>query len=96
MAFQRCITRLVSTNGSKTRAKTVPKIAKNSKKTEFRDLVNLKLLLNRNELEKDLYMEKMRLDDMYPTAYRLLHSVKRFRRNHEKTLAATHRPPRRF
>ena len=53
-------------------------------KTEFRDLVNLKLLFNRNELEKDLYMKKMRLDDIYPTACHLLHSDKRFRKKHEK------------
>ena len=48
------------------------------------DLVNLKLLLNRNELEKDLSMKKMRLDDIYPTAYHLLHSDKRFRKNEKK------------
>ena len=47
----------------------------------MRDLVNLKLLLNRNELEKDLYMKKMRLDDIYPMAYHLLRSDKRFRKN---------------
>ena len=65
-------------------------------KTEFHDLVNLKLLLNRNELEKDLYMKKMRLDDIYPTAYHLLHSDKRFRKKREKTLAATRHPPHYF
>ena len=65
-------------------------------KTEFRDLVNLKLLLNRNELEKNLYMEKMRLDDIYPTAYHLLHSDKRFRNKREKMLAATRHPPYHF
>ena len=53
-------------------------------KTEFRDLVNLKLLLNRKELEKDLYMKKMRLNDIYPTAYHLLHSDKRFRKKPKK------------
>ena len=30
--------------------------------------VNLKLLLNRKELERNLYMKKMRLHDIYPTA----------------------------
>ena len=65
-------------------------------KTEFRDLVNLKLLLNHNELEKDLYMEKMRLDDIYPKAYHLLYSDKRFRKKREKTLTATHHPPHYF
>ena len=53
-------------------------------KTEFRDLVNLKLLLNRNELEKKIDMKKMRLDDIYPTVYRLLHSDERFSKKREK------------
>ena len=88
IAFQQRITRLVSTNGSKTRAKTVPKIAK-IKKTEFRDLVNSKLLLNRNELEKIINMKKMRLDDIFPTVYHLLHSDERFRIKRENTLAAS-------
>ena len=65
-------------------------------KTEFRDLVNLKLLLNCNELEKDLYMKKMRLNDIYPTVYHLLHSDKRFRKKREKTLANTRHPPHHF
>ena len=65
-------------------------------KTEFRDLVNLKLLLNRKELKKNLYMKKMRLNDIYPTAYHLLHSDKRFRKKREKTLAATRHPPHYF
>ena len=47
-------------------------------KTEFRDLVNSKLLLNRNELEKDLYMKKMRLVDIFPTAYDLNYSEQPF------------------
>ena len=67
----------------KNRAKTVPKIAKNSKKTEFRDLVNLKLLLNRNELEKTIVLKNMRLNDIYPTVYHLPHSNKRFRKERE-------------
>ena len=29
-------------------------------------------------------MKKMRLDDIYPTAYHLLHSDKRFRKKREK------------
>ena len=49
-----------------------------------------------NELEKDLYMKKMRLDDIYPTAYHLPHSDKRFRKKREKTLAATRHPPHYF
>ena len=66
---------------------------KNLKKnweTEFRDLVNLKLLLNRNELEKDLYMKKMCLSDIYPTAYHLVHSDKRFRRKKTRKNARCH------
>ena len=41
-------------------------------KIEFRDLVNLKLLLNHNELEKEIDMKKMRLSDIYPMVYHLL------------------------
>ena len=55
-------------------------------KTEFRDLVNLELLLNRNELEKEIDMKKMRLDDIYPTMYNLPHSDERFRKNAKKLL----------
>ena len=65
-------------------------------KTEFRDLVNLKLLLNRNELVKIIHMKKMRLDDIFPTAYHLLYSDERFRKNHENTLTATPHPPHHF
>ena len=43
-------------------------------KKEFRDLVNLKLLLNHNELEKIIDMKKMHLDDIFPTMYHWLHS----------------------
>ena len=66
------------------------------KKTEFRDLVNSKLLLNRNELEKIIDMKNMRLDDIFPTAYHLTYSDERFRKNHENTLAATRHPPHHF
>ena len=65
-------------------------------KTEFCDLLNLKLLLNRTELEKTLYMKKMRLDDIYPMAYHLLHSGKQFRKKREKTLAANRHGPHHF
>ena len=40
-------------------------------KTEFRDLVNSTLLLNRKELEDVFYMKMERLDDTNPTAYQL-------------------------
>ena len=43
-----------------------------------RILVNLKLLLNRKELERVFYMKKLRLIDPFPTAYRLNHSEQRF------------------
>ena len=41
-------------------------------------------------------MKKMRLDDIYPATYILLHSGKRFRKKREKTLAATRHPPHYF
>ena len=62
-------------------------------KTEFRDLVNLKLLLNRKELEKVIYMKNLRLDGIFPTTYHLLHSDKRFAKKRENMLAATRRAP---
>ena len=65
-------------------------------KTESYDLVNLKLLLNHNELEKTIDVKKMRLDDIYPTVYHLLLSDERFRKKREKMLAATHRTPHQF
>ena len=57
------------------------------KKTEFRDLVNLKLLLNRNKLQKIIDMKKMRLDHIFPAAYHWLYSDVRFRKNRENTHA---------
>ena len=62
-------------------------------KTEFRDLVNLMLLLNREELEKVIYMKKLRLNDIFPTAYHLLYSDRRFAKKREITLAGTRRAP---
>ena len=41
----------------------------------------MKLLLNRNELEKIIDMKKMRLGDIFATVYHLLHSDGRFRKN---------------
>jgi hypothetical protein len=41
-------------------------------------------------------MKKMRLDDIFPMVYHLLHSGKRFRKKREKTLAATHHAPHHF
>ena len=68
----------------------------NFQKTKFRDLVNSKLLLNRNELEKTIRIKKMRLNDINPTVYHLAHSDKWFRKKREKTLAATRHPPHYF
>ena len=65
-------------------------------KTEFRDLVILKLLLNRKQLEKTIDMKKMRPEDIFPTVYHFLRSDERFRRNREKMLAATRHGPHNF
>ena len=67
-------------------------VAKNS----VRISVNLKLLLNRKELERVFYMKKLRLVDIFPTAYRLNHSDQRFVKISRKTAAATRRPPHDF
>ena len=40
---------------------------KKFEKIEFRDLLNLKLLLNRNKSEKIIDTKKMRLDHIFPT-----------------------------
>ena len=66
------------------------------RKTQFRDLVNSKLLLNRSELEKIIYMKKMRGDDTFPTVYLMLHSDERFRKQRQKTLAAIRCEPHDF
>ena len=47
-------------------------------KQSVRISVNLKLLLNRNELERVFYMKKLHLVDIFPTAYHLNHFNKRF------------------
>jgi len=41
-------------------------------------------------------MKKMRLDDIFPTAYHLIYSDEWFRKKHKNTLAITHHPPHRF
>ena len=65
-------------------------------KQSVRISVNLKLLLNRKELERVFYMKKLRLVDIFPTAYRLNHSDQRFAKNSRKPAAATRRPPHDF
>ena len=59
-------------------------------------LVNLKLLLNRKELERVFYMKKLRLVDIFPTAYNLNHFDQRFVKILQKTTAATRRSPHDF
>ena len=47
-------------------------------KQSVRISVNLKLLLNRKELERVFYMKKLRLVDIFPTAYDLNYSDQPF------------------
>ena len=49
-----------------------------SRKNSVRISVNLKLLLNRKELERVFYMKKLRLVDIFPTAYDLNYSDQPF------------------
>ena len=65
-------------------------------KQSARILVIWKLLLNRNELERVFYMKKLRLVDIFPTAYRLNHSDEQVVKISRKTAAAARRPPHDF
>ena len=65
-------------------------------KQSVRILVNLKLLLNRKELERMFYMKKLRIVDIFPMAYHLNHFDQRFVKISRKTAAATHRQPHYF
>ena len=65
-------------------------------KQSVRISVNLKLLLNCNELERVFYMKKLRLIDIFLTAYHLNHFDNRFVKISQKTAAATDRPPHDF
>ena len=47
-------------------------------KQSVRISVNLKLLLNRKELERVFYMKNLRLIDIFPTVYNLNHFNQRF------------------
>ena len=49
-------------------------------KQSVRFSVKSKLLLNRKELERAFYMKKLRLVDIFPTAYELNHSDQPFRK----------------
>ena len=61
-------------------------------KQSVRISVNLKLLLNRKELERVFYMKKLRLVDIFPTAYHLNHFDNRFVKISQKMAVVT-RPP---
>ena len=50
-------------------------------KQSVRILVNSKKLLNRKELESVFYMKKLRLVDIFPTAYDLNHFDQWFEKN---------------
>ena len=65
-------------------------------KQSVRILVNLKLILNRKELERVFYMKKLYLVDIFPTAYHLNNSDDRFVKNSRKMAATTGRPPHDF
>ena len=65
-------------------------------KQRVRISVDLKLLLNRKELERVFYMKKLRLVETFPTAYRLNHSKQWSVKISRKTAAATRRPPHDF
>ena len=58
--------------------------------------VNSKFLLNYKELESVLYMKKLHLIDIFPTAYNLNYFNKRFVNFLRKTAAASHRQPHDF
>ena len=62
-----------------------------AKKQSVRTSIILKLLLNRKELERALYMKKLYLADIFPTTYNLNHSDQRFVKIALKTAAATRR-----
>ena len=67
-----------------------------SRKTECPLFGNLKLLLNRKELERVFYMKKLCLIDIFPTAYHLNHFNNRFVKISRNTIAASRRPPHDF
>ena len=66
------------------------------KKQSVRISLILKLLLNRKELESVFYMKKLRLIDIFPTAYHLNHFNNRFVKISRKTAAATRCLPHDF
>ena len=67
-------------------------VAKNS----VRFSVKSKLLLNRKELERVFYMKKLRLIDIFPTAYDLNHSDQPFVKNSRKNSRCLSKSAARF
>ena len=65
-------------------------------KQSVRISVNLKLLLNRKELERVFYMKKLHLVNIFPTAYHLNLFDNRFAKISRKTAAASRRQPHDF
>ena len=65
-------------------------------KQSVRISVNLKLLLNRNELERVFYMKNLSLVDIFPTAYHLNRFDNRFVKISRKATAASRPPPHDF
>ena len=65
-------------------------------KQSVRISVNSKFLLNRKELERVFYMKKLRLVDIFPTAYRLNHSDQRFAKNSRKNSRCLSKSAARF
>ena len=65
-------------------------------KQSVRISVILKLLLSRKELEGAFYMKKLRLVDIFPTAYHLNRFDNRFVKFLRKMTAASRRPPHDF
>ena len=65
-------------------------------KQSVRISVISKLLLNRKEVKRVIYMKKLRLVDMFPTVYHLNHSDQPIVKIRKKTAAATRRPPHHF
>ena len=70
----------------------VPFIDFGSVKNSVRISLKSKLLLNRKELVEVFYMKKLRLIDIFPTAYHLNHFDKWFVKISKK-MAAGIRPP---
>ena len=65
-------------------------------KQSVRISVNLKILLNRKELERVFYIKELRLVDIFPTAYHLNHSDQPFIKISRKNSRCLSKPAARF